>query len=306
MRSGPESLAPSSASKEGWTRDTAGALGHEIRRLRHITAGAVRVTCDEIERDEIAEQYVRGRLGDEHSARFEAHYFDCARCLDRVEVLQSVHDALAPAVAAKIHDQRPRPATRNRPSLRRLWPAVGGLAAAAILVLAVREIQEPPSSSPIDSPAAPADIALPTTVPTVDLQRLGAIVPPPFRPPRLRSANEAGRAFLSAMEAYSAGNYADAAAGLEQAVRAEPALPAPHFFLGVSYLQLDRRSEAVEQLREVRRLGESPYLEDAHFFLAKAAIRGGDIEVARRELRTVVALDGNRREEASGLLTELR
>lgn len=262
------------------------------------------MTCDEIERDEIAERYIRGRLSDEHSARFEAHYFDCVRCLDRVEALQSVHDALARTVAAKAEDERAGHATGNRRSLRWLWPAVGGLAAAAILVLAVREIQE--SRSPIDSPAAPADIALPTTVPTVDLQRLGAIAPPPFTPPRLRSANEVRRVFLSAMEAYSAGNYADAAAGLEQAVRAEPALPAPRFFLGVSYLQLDRRSEAVEHLREVSRLGESPYLEDAHFFVAKASIRNGDIEAARRELRTVIALDGNRREEASRLLTELR
>ena len=262
------------------------------------------MTCDEIEQDEIAEQYVRGRLGDEHSARFEAHYFDCVRCLDRVEALQSAHDALARIAAPKTDDECTGHAPRNR-SLRRLWQAVGGLAAAAILVLAVGVIQEPPSRSPIDSPAAPADIALPTTVPTVDLQRLGAIVPPPFTPPRLRSASEARRVFLSAMEAYSAGNYADAAAALEQAVRAEPALPAPHFFLGVSYLQLDRRSEAVEHLRAVSRLGESPYLEDAHFFVAKASIRSGDIEAARRELRTVVALDGNRREEASRLLAEL-
>ena len=38
------------------------------------------MTCVEIERDEIAERYLSGRLGEEASAEFEAHYFDCSRC----------------------------------------------------------------------------------------------------------------------------------------------------------------------------------------------------------------------------------
>jgi len=46
-------------------------------------------------------------------------------------------------------------------------------------------------------------------------------------------------------------------------------------------------------------------LEDAHFFLAKALIRDGDVEAARDELRTVLALEGDRRDEASRLLAEL-
>ena len=263
------------------------------------------MTCDEIERGDIAEQYVLGRLGEENSARFEAHYFGCARCLDRVEALESAHGALATAVAAKTEDERTSRAGGGSRSLRALWQAVGGLAAAAIIVLAVRVIQEPPTPSAIEPPATAVDIALPKAAPTAEWERLGAIVPPPFTPPRLRSARESRRLFLSAMEVYSGGNYAGAIPGLEDAVRAEPALPAARFFLGVSYLQLDRRSEAIEHLREVTRLGESPYLEDAYFFVAKASIRNGDIEAARRELRTVIALGGNRRDEASGLLTAL-
>src|SRR5688572_17868781 len=62
---------------------------------------------------------------------------------------------------------------------------------------------------------------------------------------------------------------------------------------------------AIRYLREAARLGESPYLEDAHFFLAKALIRDGDVEAARGELRTVLALEGDRRDEASRLLAEL-
>lgn len=253
------------------------------------------MTCDEIERDDIAEHYVLGRLGDEQSARFEAHYFDCARCLDRVEQLESAHSALATAAAAVN--------TGLTRSPRRLWQAVGGLAAAAILVLAVRVIQESPAPSPVEPPSTAGE--RPNAAPSVDLQKLGAIVPPPFTPPRLRSTSESRREFLSAMETYTAGNYAGAIPELERAVRAEPASPAARFFLGVCYLQLDWQPEAIEHLREVTRLGESPYLEDAHFFVAKASIRRGDIETARRELRTVIALGGDRRDEASRLLTEL-
>jgi Flp pilus assembly protein TadD len=107
------------------------------------------------------------------------------------------------------------------------------------------------------------------------------------------------------MDAYSRGDYTGAIPGLEEAVRADPASPTARFFLAVSYLQLDRRAEAIGHLRGVIQAGESPYLEDALFFLAKAAIRSGDLEAARDELRRVVALDGERREEASRLLQEL-
>ena len=253
------------------------------------------MTCDQIERDDIAERYVAGRLGDEDRARFEAHYFDCARCLERVEQLESVRDALTSGVVATTSVTRPS---------RRLWHVVGGLAAAAILVLAVREIQSPSPSLVEPNTTAP-DIVVPQSAPTANLETLGAIAPPPFTPPILRSTSESRRVFLSAMETYSRGDYAAAIPALERAVRAEPASPAGHFFLAVCHLQLDRRPEAIEQLREVIRLGESPYLEDAHFFVAKASIRSGDIETARGELRTVMALDGDRRDEASRLLNDL-
>ena len=254
------------------------------------------MTCDEIERDDIAEQYVLGRLDEDSRARFEAHYFDCSRCLDRVEHLESVRTVLADTSA------------RPKGALSRPWRgrAAAGLAVAAILLLAVRAIQEsPPPQS--DRPSAGQDIGLPSTAPRIDVDRLGAIEPPAFTPPRLRSsdASESRRAFVAAMEAYGRGDYGGAIDGLEEAVRADGAFPAAHFFLGVCYLQLDRPLEAIEHLREVTRLGESPYLEDAHFFLAKASIRSGDIEAARRDLQTVVALDGDRRDEASRLVAEL-
>ena len=252
------------------------------------------MTCDEIERDEIAERYLSGRLGEEASADFEAHYFDCSRCLEHVGRLESARHALAGDSGAGADARRWR---------RRLWPAAGALAAAAVLILAVRVIDEP--SAPPNLPVT-RDVDLPREPAAPDLGRLGAIEPPRFTPPRLRSgAGEARRVFLDAMQWYERGDYAGAVPGLEAAVRADPAYPAAHFFLGVCSLQLDRRADAIRYLREAARLGESPYLEDAHFFLAKALIRDGDVETARGELRTVLALEGDRRDEASRLLAEL-
>jgi TolA-binding protein len=181
--------------------------------------------------------------------------------------------------------------------------AAGALAAAAILVLAVRGIEEP--APPTTSATGTREAELPSE-PAPDLRQLSAIEPPRFTPPRLRSVEgEARRVFVEAMRSYERGDYAAAVPGLEAAVRADPAYPAAHFFLGVCSLQLDQPADAMRHLRDVVRLGESPYLEDAHFFLAKAQIRGGDVEAARGELRTVVALEGDRRAEASRLLAEL-
>lgn len=253
------------------------------------------MTCDQIERDEIAERYLLGRLGEDASAEFEAHYFDCSRCLEHVGRLESARHALAGDGGSRADVRRWR---------RGLWPAAGALAAAAILLLAVRVSEEP--AAPAPSVEVTRDVELPREPKTLDLRRLSAIEPPRFTPPRLRSeAGEARRLFLNAMRSYERGDYAGAVPGLEAAVVADPSYPAAHFFLGVCSLQLDRRADAMRYLREVARLGESPYLEDAHFFLAKALIRGGDIEAAKSELRTVVALEGDRRDEASRLLAEL-
>jgi Flp pilus assembly protein TadD len=107
------------------------------------------------------------------------------------------------------------------------------------------------------------------------------------------------------MELYAAGNYSGAAAGLRRAIELDPSLLGAQFYLAVSVLQIDGTDEGVTLLQRVIAAGESPYLEDAHFFLAKARIRRGDIASARSELRRVIALDGDRRDEAQQLLARL-
>jgi len=259
------------------------------------------VTCDDIERGNIAEEYVLGRLQEQAASEFEAHYFDCPPCLARVELLEAARTHLrdSPAVPRAGH------------GIRR---TIGAIAAAAVVVIAVgviRQVSFAPESPPSTLPAR--NIELPGTAPAappagqIDLRALGAIVPPPFDAPRLRvSPTASRRAFLQAMELYKRGDCRQAIGGLESAVNQDPASIPAQFFLAVCSLQLDRNTEAAQHLKKVIRLGESPYLEDAHFFLAKAHIREGDLPDARKELQAVIALEGDRRSEASSLLSQIR
>ena len=258
------------------------------------------MTCDEVERGNIAEDYLLGRLPEQAASEFEAHYFDCPQCLARVELLEGARTQLESS-------------PETRPAGNRLRRAIGALAAAAVVVLAVgviREVARVPVSAPVTAPAP--NIELPPTAPGArpaegpDLQALGAIELPRFDAPRLRTNPTASRrVFLQAMERYERGDCQGALAGLETAAQQDAKSVPARFFLAVCSLQLDRNADAVRYLADVVKLGESPYLEDAHFFLAKAHIRLGDLAAARRELASVIALDGDRLREASTLLSQL-
>jgi TolA-binding protein len=270
------------------------------------------MTCEQIERDEIAEQYLFGRLSGADQDRFEAHYFDCTRCQERLRALEDARVQLARDVADGLGQSTSRPAAAVRRS-GLVWRVVGaGLAAAAVIVFAVRITQIPDTNSPTGADAAPSgggDVTLPnapSTPAAPDLRALAQIQPPRYEPLRLRAATtQAQREFRDAMELYVAGDYAGAAVGLHRAVELDTSLVAANFYLAVCVLQSDQTEEGVTLLQRVIASGESPYLEDAHFFLAKASIRQGDIAAARSELTHVAALDGDRRTEARQLLARL-
>ena len=108
------------------------------------------------------------------------------------------------------------------------------------------------------------------------------------------------------MTAYRAGNCETAIAGLRRALAIDGTLMPARFYLGACELRAGHVEEAVPTLQRVIAAGESPYLEDARFLLAKARIRQGDMNGAREELRRVVSLNGDRRDEARRLLEQLR
>jgi tetratricopeptide (TPR) repeat protein len=258
------------------------------------------VTCRDVERGNIAEECLLGRLPEEAASEFETHYFDCPACLARVELLEGARTQLESSAAIG----------RGAGRYRRAIPA---LAAAAVLVLTVgviREVSRGPASAPVATPAPNIELPPPPAAGPArgpDLRSLGEIERPRFDAPRLRvSPSALRRVFLQALERYERGDCQGALAGLETAARQDPKMAPAHFFLGTCSLELDRNADAVRHLANVVKLGESPYLEDAHFFLAKAHIRLGDLASARKELEPVIALDGDRRAEASSLLSQIR
>ncbi|MEO8027122.1 MAG: zf-HC2 domain-containing protein [Bryobacteraceae bacterium] len=89
------------------------------------------MTHEEIQRREIAELYVRGRLDDAERAAFEDHYFACDECFEQTEILQKFVDGVTEAA---VSGKLPRPARTQ--SFGWFRPAFFA-ACAASLVLAV-------------------------------------------------------------------------------------------------------------------------------------------------------------------------
>jgi TolA-binding protein len=265
------------------------------------------MTCDDIERDEIAERYLLGRLSDADREEFEAHYFDCTRCLERLQVMEAAQAELARETAS----------TNNPPAgSRPWWRAAAAVAAAAVIVLSVRVLQQ---TSPADAPTGPAgqttrpdDVQPAPPAPESSAQAelpwalLGAVDPPAYSPLRLRSnATGAQREFRSAMALYAEKNYADAATQLRRVIALPGAPVDASFYLAVCELHTGRLEDAASAFERVIAFGESPYLEDAHFLLAKARIRQRDVARARAQLLRVIALAGDRQEEARHLMSQL-
>jgi anti-sigma factor RsiW len=126
------------------------------------------MTCDDIERDDIAEQYLGGRLSSADQQRFEEHYFDCAHCQERLRTLEEVRVELSrdPAALPALAHPDSQVATTgggNSPAWRTWRPVAAWLAAAAVIVVAVRVVHSPEKQrggNPAASPSTSGDVTL--------------------------------------------------------------------------------------------------------------------------------------------------
>ena len=160
------------------------------------------------------------------------------------------------------------------------------------------------------------------------IERLARVEPASYQPDRLRGpVDEATQRFRRGMEQYVKGDFANAVEDLRVARTLDPNGAHISFFLGVSELMLGHVAAAIGSLQRTIALGDSPYLEDAHFYLAKALLqikhvppvgsvyaRGGALAVATDgvtldpaevQFREVIKLRGPRSEEAKRLLAEI-
>lgn len=266
--------------------------------------------CDRVAREDVVEGYLTQRLSDDDRRAFEEHYFECAQCFDDLRALQGIRAELQrERVGVDMEAARP---------IRRWAPGLG-LAAAAVLAVAALVWMRP--AEPPVSPASTTASRTPTTpvaeqpssepqgsavAPQPLLQQLARVEPARYERPTLRGGSDpATERFQRGMEHYVNGQYQEAVDDLRAAAALDPDAAHIRFFLGVSYLLSRQDAAAIDRLRATIALGDSPYLEEAHFYLAKAYLRRHDLDAAERELLTVVRLRGSWSDEARRLLTQV-
>jgi len=263
--------------------------------------------CDRVAREDVLESYLGDRLSPDDRDAFELHYFECERCLDDLRLLESIRAELQPATDAS--------ALQTRRRLTWLAPAAGVAAlvvlASAVVLWRSREVSiAPPAAS--TSPSV-SGIPAPTTTPAPQpppiqrpsLQELARVEPAPYEPLTFRSAPADAASFRRGMERYQQADYRGAIVDLRAALELDAEAPHVRFFLGVSYLLVGEDTAAIDQLRKTVALGDSPYLEEAHWYLAKAFLRRHDVEAATAQLRELVKLRGSWSDEARQLLTQV-
>jgi len=256
------------------------------------------MSCSERWPADVAERYLQGRLDEEEASAYEDHFFECEACFAALSDLRALQDGLS----------RTRRAVEARPWIVRPPRWVAAAAAVLVLGLAVafwlpRRAPTPPPSADAGSRAVTVAAPAPGASSLAELARVEA---PPWTPTRLRGPeSEASRRFRDAMEPYAKGDWGAALPLLREAARLQPEAADAAFYRGACALLVGHREEAVESLRRVVALGETPFLEEARFYLAKAYLGAGEIEPARQELNAVVGLDGERRETARQILERL-
>lgn len=212
-------------------------------------------TCEEKLSPEVARAYVAATLSADETSRFELHLLRCPSCQDEVRFTAGVAAMARPVARA------------------RRWIGGGMLAAAAVLVMAALGTRDARSS-----PLAP----------------LGATTgPAAFAGMSIRDeAGPADSLFDLAMAAYARRDYRTAERLLRALVERGSPEPPVEFFLAASLLLQNRPADAAEAFTRVIRSGDTPYLPEARYYLAKALLQLGARDGALHELRTL-ALSGH-------------
>jgi tetratricopeptide (TPR) repeat protein len=217
-----------------------------------------RLSCDQVDAEFVIPRYVAGTLSPPEGAAFEEHLLTCERCQQALTLAVAIRGALPKAKGGR---------TRDVPWFGLSLATLAVAAALAMVVLLPRD--RVPES----------------------MQALGGLTQPPvYLGVSVRQApSQPDSLFADAMAAYAMGDYTVAAAELPRAIAAgADAVPA-QFFAGASLLMIDRPTDAVEAFRSVIAAGDTPYLAEARYYLAKALLRLGQTDEALRELRTAAA-----------------
>ena len=269
-------------------------------------------TCEEIGQTDVMEQDLLGRLDPTARDDFDQHLFECDACFDRLQTMRALRRELAATASAR----RAEPVRVNRGWISNWdWKwALAPAAAALMLVLGVSLWHRPspllaptpatstsqPAGASAAAPAAPAPAA------QVSLAELGRFQPPPFVPSSLRGIqDDAAARFREAMAHYARGDYRGAIPGLRAAAQLDPEAAHATFFLGICHVLAGQLDEGIRALSQTISLGDSPYLEEAHFYLARAFLQNNDPVRAREQVERTIRLQGPLEDEARQMLAAL-
>lgn len=245
--------------------------------------------CTLIAKQEFAERYALGKLTPGQCELYERHYFECERCYNELQQLLAIRREL---------EAQPLSAPAPKQDRRRMsawwWPALAAAAALVVVVILgpLYDTHAPTHPTGAERAAAIAELA--------------RMEPPPYEALVLRGMHDAAStAFREGMKAYLAGDYGAAAAKLREAAAADPARPDVAFYLGASELLSDRPDAAQAVLERLVAMGETPFSEEAHFYLGKALLRRDQLMEAALEFQLVAGMDGPLQAEAKSVLQGL-
>ena len=269
------------------------------------------MTCEEISQSELVEHYLLGRLDETARDAFEQHFFACERCFDRVQTLRALRSELkATAAALRAEPSRPTGVW----AWKWAWAPTFAMLVLAAVIVSLFLRSGPPSekTAPATGQSASGAATSPEPAPSESVSSAPSLValarfePPAYVPQTFRSVeSEATAQFSDAMRHYVGKDYRAAIRGLQAASELDPEAAHASFFLGICYLLTDQVEPGIRALQKTRALGDSPYLEEAHFYLAKALLLKNDVPGARRELERTLQLRGERENEAQRLRDEL-
>ena len=280
------------------------------------------MNCEQARNQDLVGKYVTGQLPEPEMNAFEEHYFGCDECFGAVQLGQAINFGAAKSVQPPKVIQMPA-RTQDRP--RWIYPLAAAAALVVVTLIGWRafvgqpskpEIAQTPPPS-VQGPVLPASPTTPAPEPQLLASNgdLSAVNPLTYRPSVMRGGNEdSADRFQHAMQAYLKHDYRQTVAGLASIPVAVPGsgLPQDHvtdagvqLYLGISQLMLNQDGDAVRSLRRAANYGDTPYLENAGFYLAKGLIRQKQYAAAVDQLERTVQLKGDRQAEAQQLLEQL-
>ncbi len=248
-------------------------------------------------------QYELGLLEGAEREAFLDHLLQCDFCHAELYAMEPIMDLLRAEREAALASQKVAARTRRllwrirllmalqRPRIA--WAASVLIAAGAVLtvLLWLRPSERPPESAQVVPPEK--------TQPSAPKSSLSA-----EEIARLRSA-EMKTPFESALSAYEKGDFVRAVELLMPIARLEPENAEAHFYLGASWLQLNRPQEAIAPLRRAVDLSVGVERERSRYYLALAYARAGRREDALRELEVIIVEGSAYRADAERAKREL-